>query len=445
MRETVAEAFQIFARFLIALCIASWLILGGGPVARAADGPGRVEVRTERITGAEYDRVYSSAKESLGKDEQWSYAKLIDYCLVDRTTGEAVTLDRPIEVDITPKQPDITPRVIEFTAGELREVPVKQNIDGGWSFSIGDSARLLIVGKSEAAFVPAPDAVELPELQEGFARLEIKKTISGVQDMDAVLESVKFTVAGAGGQEREVTGGEFTGALVGEKEWQGIWYMDVPVESRAGNAYTVTEDTSTADIGGYRRTSYVGRVSEKDAGSASAEVMLVDNDTASVSFSSEYESSRNLKIRKVNTDGRALPGVQLSVGLVGQNQTVFTNKSGEADIGTIEYGELYILTETDSLPGFMPLGESVRFRIYPEGNVSFFDGEGRPAEHSDRYRLVSAGAPGDGGDVVLTVKSLPEYRMPKTGGSLPVLYCAVALLLAGAGGCICCRRRKRPD
>ena len=192
MRETVAEAFQIFARFLIALCIASWLILGGGPVARAADGPGRVEVRTERITGAEYDRVYSSAKESLGKDEQWSYAKLIDYCLVDRTTGEAVTLDRPIEVDITPKQPDITPRVIEFTAGELREVPVKQNIDGGWSFSIGDSARLLIVGKSEAAFAPAPDAVELPELQEGFARLEIKKTISGVQDMDAVLESVKF-------------------------------------------------------------------------------------------------------------------------------------------------------------------------------------------------------------------------------------------------------------
>ena len=68
MRETVAEAFQIFARFLIALCIASWLILGGGPAARAADGPGRVEVRTERITGAEYDRAYGSAKESLGKD-----------------------------------------------------------------------------------------------------------------------------------------------------------------------------------------------------------------------------------------------------------------------------------------------------------------------------------------------------------------------------------------
>ena len=100
------------------------------------------------------------------------------------------------------------------------------------------------------------------------------------------------------------------------------------------------------------------------------------------------------------------------------------------------------MTETYSFPGFMPLEESVRFRIYPEGDVSFFDGEGRPAEHSDRYRLVSAGAPRDGGDVVLTVKSLPEYRMPKTGGSLSGLYCAAALL-AGAGGFLCCRRRKR--
>ena len=87
MRETVAETFQIFAGFLIALCIAFWLILGGSPAARAADGPGRVEVRTERITGVEYDRAYSSAKESLGKDEQWSYAKLIDYIIVERTTG----------------------------------------------------------------------------------------------------------------------------------------------------------------------------------------------------------------------------------------------------------------------------------------------------------------------------------------------------------------------
>ena len=81
--------------------------------------------------------------------------------------------------------------------------------------------------------------------------------------------------------------------------------------------------------------------------------------------------------------------------------------------------------------------------ISADGSVAFYDQEGQPAEYSDRYRLVSAQQPGDG-EVLLTVKSLPEYRLPKTGGSTAwPAVCGAALALAGAGGGVLLRRRRR--
>lgn len=110
-----------------------------------------VKVKVDEINGDEYERYYEAAKESLGRDEKWAYAKLVDYSLIDARTGGAVTLDRPVEVDITPKQPGITPRVAKCTGADgmkFEEIPVSRGKDGTWHFSIGDSARLLIMGRS---------------------------------------------------------------------------------------------------------------------------------------------------------------------------------------------------------------------------------------------------------------------------------------------------------
>lgn len=115
-----------------------------------------VKVKVDEIKGEEYERYYEAAKESLGRDESWAYAKLVDYSLVDTKTGGAVTLDRPVEVDITPKQPGITPRVARCTGTDrlkFEEIPVSKGEDGSWHFTIGDSARLLIVGRANG---PSP-------------------------------------------------------------------------------------------------------------------------------------------------------------------------------------------------------------------------------------------------------------------------------------------------
>lgn len=112
-----------------------------------------VKVKVDEIKGEEYERFYKAAKASIGRDENWAYAKLVDYSLVSAKTGGAVTLDRPVEVDITPKQPGITPRVAKCTGADglkFEEIPVSKGEDGTWHFSIGDSARLLIVGRSSS-------------------------------------------------------------------------------------------------------------------------------------------------------------------------------------------------------------------------------------------------------------------------------------------------------
>lgn len=118
-----------------------------------------VKVKVDEIKGEEYERYYTAAKESLGRDENWAYAKLVDYSLVDTKTGGAVALDRPVEVDITPKQPGITPMVAKCTGTDglrFEVIPVSKGEDGTWHFSIGDSARLLIVGRSSGPSAREP-------------------------------------------------------------------------------------------------------------------------------------------------------------------------------------------------------------------------------------------------------------------------------------------------
>ncbi len=110
-----------------------------------------VKVNVDEIKGEEYERYYMAARESLGRDENWAYAKLVDYSLVDTKTEGAITLDRPAEVDITQKQPGITPRVAECTGTDglrFEEIPASKGEDCTWYFSTGDSARLLIIGRS---------------------------------------------------------------------------------------------------------------------------------------------------------------------------------------------------------------------------------------------------------------------------------------------------------
>lgn len=525
-----------------------------------------VEVKVEGIDGEEYEKCYAAARKSLGGDEYWVYAKLVDYSLIDAKTGVAVTLDKPVEVDITPKLPGVTPRVVKCCGTDglrFEEIPVSKAGDGSWHFSIDDSARLFIIGRTSSPYVEALEngsfdlgpgdeqctfilttpgtafnwslshrmkdaagelllviiggnaddglelqdllsgypagaqgigqetlrndgiqivritsgsephrcsgvytvpegqrltrfmlislkgysiveetyfSLELPPVPEGFARLEIRKTIDGVsaQDIGELKENLKFTVA-SGDETLDVYGTEFSGEYKEADGWVGTWYADIPAAKASGYTYTVTEDLKSADMDGYERKSFAGTGSEAVEDTATAMTTLSMTDPATVSFRSTYTSSRTLKIRRVSAgnEGIALPGAHFSLAIKGGvPEDVATDTAGEANLGPISYDTIYTLSETSAPDGYLPLEGSVRFRVSADGDVAFCDENGEPVEYSDPYRLVFGEEVADGSDeVVLVMKSLPEYRLPKTGGqTASALYLGAALLLAGLGG-----------
>ena len=114
--------------------------------------PVSVDVKMERVQGEEYETCCEIAQDRFGNGKSWTAMQMIDYSLTDSNTGLAVVLDRPVRVDIAPKKEDTIPRVIlipEAAGEEMSEVLVTMDRDGKYSFSLGSSARMLLVSEAK--------------------------------------------------------------------------------------------------------------------------------------------------------------------------------------------------------------------------------------------------------------------------------------------------------
>ena len=271
-------------------------------------------------------------------------------------------------------------------------------------------------------------STELAPPAPGKVNLEVDKTIIGLDEnkAKALLNNLEFTIAG-----ETKKGADFKNFTQNE---DGSFTVSYQVQITIGAnersvTKTVSENLSTAEIEGYKRTRTTYSAEKNGAlkeysNSQNISVTIKNQGPGVVSFVNTYAPETvDISILKLNdeTNPEALTGAEFSLETqdgadwkrVEANISVDSN--GKADVKSLRYDQPYRLTETKAPEGYSMLTEPVYFKLKKVNGVTGMvpcDINGNEIQTWQKEIEVKADAP-----LQLRIINEKKAMLPETGGS----------------------------
>lgn len=280
-------------------------------------------------------------------------------------------------------------------------------------------------------------STELPPPAQGYANVVLEKTIVGLDEEAAenLLKQLKFTLDG-----KTVSGADFVNLTKNDDgSYTAVYQETVNVGTAGSKDISVSEDLSTAEVDGYKRTGTTMKINDSDAWSydgSSEALTIAEQETKKISFTNSYEpNTTSLKLKKTDGNGKTLSGAKFSLEVWGESgwetvdPNIFVDENGEVIIQNVPYNKRYRLTETTAPDGYYILTEPVYFKLLLENGAAKLqpcDADGNTV--SQWPMQVSPLA----GELGLEIINRQGMILPETGGSgvMPIYLCGCGILFS---------------
>lgn len=276
-------------------------------------------------------------------------------------------------------------------------------------------------------------STELPPPTSGKVNLFVEKTIVGLDEEEAsqLMQNLTFTLDGT-----TITGTQFQNFRWDEDKggYTAMYQMQLDIGSATYVSKTVRENTATAEVDGFDRTTTVAVNRGNAAEGTSGTVRIQNKNSGLISFTNSYtQKMTTLRLKKVDERGVTLPGAVFR--LEKQDGSKWTTSydnirmddEGYVELLDLEYDKLYRLTEVTAPSGYTGLLEPIYFKIEAGPPMPIpCDAKGNQLDQwPELVKTMSGGTvPG------LEITNKPGMVLPETGGSgTRLLYIAGACML----------------